>query len=110
MLLFSDTFPPMCDSFDVTHTLSEDTINGTCFSITTNCNDPVDSETLTYAAFTGNGTTLFTLNNQVTTNLLLQICTHTNLKGSYGVWGVSLSPSLINSPQRQFWNYNHICN
>lgn len=91
MSCFADSFPPVCDAYDFPKTVSESMLADTCTSITTNCQNPVagSSESLVYAISSGNGTTLFRLNTNDSTDTVMSICTRRDLQDLYGTYLVS---------------------
>ena len=93
--LFVASYPPECEKYEAVHRTSERTGVDQCFEVTVNCNDPVNSEKLTFKDLTGNGTQHFTLNSDSTTNDKVSFCTLGSLQGNVGQWHVSVYLSLI---------------
>lgn len=86
--LFTASYPPECETFEVTKEKSERTNSGECVLLVVNCKDPVQAETLSFEGLSGNGTQLFTLKTESTTNDNIAICTADSLDGKVGDWQV----------------------
>ncbi|KAH3725486.1 hypothetical protein DPMN_051330 [Dreissena polymorpha] len=89
----SNSFPPECNNgnFVFETAKSEETLSNVCFTVSTNCTEPVKGEAILYSFSGGNGTALFRLNADAgsSSNLLMSVCTTTNLQNKYGTYEIT---------------------